>query len=109
MGGKADTRFLGRCLNALCDDWENVESLRAHLEIAPTDVVGTVALDACLRRAVADGLADAFDFKGKEGFVRHNGALGKTADLWFFITERGRNALEQMPEEWFTSVGRQSP
>ena len=98
---QTDMKLLGQCLNELCDDWENVESLCSHLGIAPTDEANTVALDACLRRAVAEGLAEAFDFKENNGFVRHDGVLERTEKLWFFITERGRKILGQMPEEWF--------
>ena len=102
---KTDMKLLGQCLNGLCDDWENVESLCSHLGIAPKDEPNIAALDACLRRAVAEGLAEAFDFKETNGFVRHDGAMERTEKLWFFITERGRKVLGQMPEEWFACDG----
>ena len=90
-------KLFWRCLNGLCDDWENMESLRAGLDIAPD------ALAACLRRAVAEGLADAFDFKEGLGFVRHEGPPDPPEKLWFFITDKGRKALDPMPVEWFSA------
>lgn len=93
--------FFGRCLNGLCDDWESVESVCAGLGIDLADAAGAGAVGDCLRRAVAEGLAEAFDFREGAGFVRHEGGLEETAGLWFAITERGRAALEGMPEEWF--------
>lgn len=98
-------RMLGRCLNGLCDDWECAESVCAGLGIGPEDAAGGGAVRDCLRRAVAEGLAEAFDFREGSGFVRHDGGLENMEKLWFFITERGRAALEEMPEEWFAGTG----
>ena len=93
--------FFGRCVNELCDDWESSASVCAGLGFGPADAAGGRLVEDCLRRAVAEGLAEAFDFREGAGFVRHEGGLEETAGLWFAITERGRAALEGMPEEWF--------
>ena len=98
--------MLGRCLNELCDDWESAASVCAGLGIGAADAAGAGAVGDCLRRAVEEGLAEAFDFREGAGFVRHVGGLENMEKLWFFITERGREALlEEMPEEWFAGAG----
>ena len=104
MDDGADRMFFGRCLNGLCDDWESVESVCAGLGIGAGDAAGARAVGDCLRRAVEEGLAEAFDFREGAGFVRHDGGLEETAGLWFAITERGRSALEGMPEAWFAEA-----
>lgn len=90
-------RLFWRCLDALCDDWENVESVLAHLGLT---VQSAEEVSACLRRAAAEGLVDAFSFSPEAGYVRVEPPDGDVARLWFFVTDKGRAALEDVPDAW---------
>jgi hypothetical protein len=94
-----DTRDLDLLvLNAACDDWENMASIRTDVESSPQGgPVEESALASSLLRLVHEGLLSAHEFA--DGiFVPLSTAsvdASAVARLWFFVTAEGRRMLDE--------------
>ena len=84
-------------LNAACDDWENLASIRDSVESSPQGVpVESSELEANLLRLVQNGLLDAHEFSNGT-FVRlePDAVTPETIPrLWFFISPSGLRLLD---------------
>ena len=94
-----DTHDLDRLiLNAACDDWENMVSIRTDVESSPQGApVEESVLASSLLRLVQKGLLSAHEFVGGT-FVPLSPAsvdASAVARLWFFVTAEGRRALDE--------------
>lgn len=102
MDGKRDYLPL-YVLNAACDDWENVVSLRADVE---TELKGMVDDDAVWSAALnlaGDGLlaCQIITEEGQFVAVRPDAADGVEREkLWFYITRKGRDLLDANASLW---------
>ncbi len=85
-------------LNAACDDWENMASIRTDVASAPQGgPMDEAVLEACLLQLVRKGLLAAHEFYGGN-FVRlEPDAVVEEAvpRLWYFITSAGRRQLDE--------------
>ncbi len=85
-------------LNATCDDWENLSSIRDSVESAPQGApVAESALASSLLRLVQKGLLEAHEFSDGT-FVplsANSVEASAVAKLWFFITPEGRRVLDE--------------
>ena len=85
-------------LNATCDDWENLSSIRDSVVSAPQGApVTQSALALSLLRLVQKGLLEAHEFAdGNFLPLSANSVEASTvAKLWFFITPEGRRMLDE--------------
>lgn len=84
-------------LNAACDDWENLASIRDSVESSPQGTpVESSELEANLLRLVQNGLLDAHEFSNGT-FVRLDPdavAPSTIPRLWFFISPSGLRLLD---------------
>lgn len=102
MEGKSDSLPL-YVLNAACDDWENVVSLRADVE---TELKGPVGDDTIWGTALdlaRNGLLACRKITGEGKFVdvRPDAADGvERTKLWFYITRKGRDLLDANSSLW---------
>lgn len=84
-------------LNATCDDWENMASIRDSVGSSPQGgPVAESALESSLLRLVQKGLLSAHEFSGGI-FVRMEPdavAAEEIPRLWFSITPAGRCQLD---------------
>lgn len=85
-------------LNATCDDWENMASIRTDVESSPQGApVEESVLASSLLRLVHKGLLSAHEFVGGT-FAPLSATSVETnvvAKLWFFVTAEGRRALDE--------------
>ena len=85
-------------LNATCDDWENMASIRTDVESSPQGgPVEESALASSLLQLVQKGLLSAHEFVGGT-FVPLSSAsveANAVAELWFFVTAEGRRVLDE--------------
>jgi hypothetical protein len=90
-------------LNAACDDWENIASIRADVE---TELKGTVGDDDIWSAALdlaRNGLLECRKIteEGRFVAVRPDAADGVEREkLWFYITRKGRNLLDANASLW---------
>ena len=86
------------CLNAVCDDYENVESITAEVRRSSHGNVGDTEVADCLSELAAAGLVNVFHFNACSG--RYEPVLltkAVTDDLrraWFLITPKGQEELD---------------
>ena len=94
-----DTRDLDLLvLNAACDDWENMVSIRTDVESSPQGgPVEESALASSLLRLVHKGLLSAHEFVGGTFVPLSVGSVNASAiaELWFFVTAEGRRVLDE--------------
>jgi hypothetical protein len=86
------------CLNAVCDDYENIDSVLADVRQATSSDTNRERIKECFSRLVAQGLVSTYDYdtsKGKYVELSKPPSIGD--NNWFFITAKGRNALDK---EW---------
>ena len=85
-------------LNAACDDWENMASIRTDVESSPQGApVEESALASSLLRLVQKGLLSAHEFVGGTFVPLSAGSVeaNAVAELWFFVTAEGRSVLDE--------------
>ena len=85
-------------LNAACDDWENMASIRTDVESSPQGApVEESALASSLLRLVQKGLLSAHEFAGGTFVPLSAGSVeaNAVAELWFFVTAEGRSVLDE--------------
>ena len=99
-------------LNAACDDWENIASIRADVESSPQGgPVESSELEACLLSLVREDLLDAHEFSTGT-FVRlEPDAVVQEAipRLWYFVTPAGRRLLDANDSFFDTPAPPDSP
>ena len=85
-------------LNAACDDWENMASIRDSVESSPQgNPVEESILESSILRLVQKGLLSSHEFADGT-FVPLSPAsvdASATAKLWFFVTAEGRRVLDE--------------
>ena len=85
-------------LNAACDDWENLASIRESVASAPQgDPVESYELEACLLRLVREKRLEAHEFVNGTFVPLPSDSVDAStvANLWFFITAEGRRVLDE--------------
>ena len=83
------------CLNALCDDYENLDALTAEVRRATHGVVSKSEMAECLQHLVACGWVNAFRFDGAQSKYIPIATLEELSENWFLISENGREKLDQ--------------
>ncbi|MBR6022358.1 MAG: hypothetical protein IK066_08060 [Kiritimatiellae bacterium] len=85
-------------LNAACDDWENLASIRESVASSPQGApVEPSELEACLLRLVREKRLEAHEFVDGS-FIPLSAAsvdASELAKLWFFVTAEGRRVLDE--------------
>lgn len=86
------------CLNAVCDDYENVESITAEVRRSSHGNVGDTEVADCLSELAAAGLVNVFHFNACSGrYEPVSFTKVVTDDLrraWFLITSKGQEELD---------------
>ena len=86
------------CLNAVCDDYENVESITAEVRRSSHGNVGDTEVAECLSELAAAGLLNVFHFNACSGLYEHVLSTKVVPhDLrraWFLITPKGQEELD---------------
>jgi hypothetical protein len=86
------------CLNAVCDDYENVESITAEVRRSSHGNVSDAEIAECLSELAAAGLVNVFHFDACSGrYEPVSFTQFVPADLrraWFLITPKGQEELD---------------
>ena len=85
-------------LNATCDDWENMASIRDSVESSPQGgPVEESALASSLLQLVQKGLLSTHEFVGGTFAPLSADSVDASivAKLWFFVTAEGRRMLDK--------------
>ncbi len=86
------------CLNAVCDDYENVESITAEVRRSSHGNVGDTEVAECLSELAAAGLLNVFHFNAGssryEPVLLKNFVRDELRRAWFLITPKGREELD---------------
>jgi len=83
------------CLNALCDDYENITTIMADVSRAANTGVPFDEIERCLRRLEIEELVTAFEYDiQKTKYIPSSHFEGKIKEKWYFITEKGRQELD---------------
>lgn len=84
-------------LNATCDDWENLSSIRDSVASSPqSGPVEEAVLKSSLLPLVQQGLLAAYEFKAGN-FIRlapDDISMKAIPHLWYYITQAGRGMLD---------------
>jgi hypothetical protein len=84
------------CLNAICDDYENVASVTADVRRSAHGNVSDNEIKNCLIRLKKNGWASAYEFDSTRSlFNRVDYITTDCSDVWFFITDAGRKELDK--------------
>lgn len=87
------------CLNALCDDYENVSSIKDEVHRSTHRKVSEYDIGLCLIDLTKRGLIEVFAFHPSQSrYIRVDEWLGNWKDKWFAITDKGRAELDL---KWF--------
>jgi hypothetical protein len=85
------------CLNAVCDDYENVESITAEVRRSSHGNVCDSEIAECLAEMAAARLIDVFFFDPNSSRYALSSNTVITAETisgaWFLITPKGRGEL----------------
>lgn len=83
------------CLNALCDDYENVASIIPDVRRATHFAVLEEDIEESIRQLVSDGLATVFAFDAEASKYVPTDINAELSKNWFFITDKGRTELDR--------------
>lgn len=84
------------CLNSLCDDYENVDTVISDVRRATHANVTKREIEESLSQILKEELAAAYDFDAeKSEYLVSPGPLNNLSQKWFLITEKGRERLEE--------------
>lgn len=86
------------CLNAVCDDYENIESITVEVRRSSRGNVTADEVAECLAEMATARLIDVFRFDTRSGRYEPLSLAPLTADdlqaSWFLISPKGRRELE---------------
>lgn len=86
------------CLNAVCDDYENIESITAEVRRSSHSNVTADEVAECLAEMAAARLIDVFRFDSQSGRYEQLSPATRAADgiqeSWFLISQKGRRELD---------------
>jgi hypothetical protein len=86
------------CLNAVCDDYENVESITAEVRRSSHGNVSDAEIAECLSELAAAGLVHVFRFDPHSGRYEPvpfpKVAAEGLRQFWFLITPKGHEELD---------------
>ena len=86
------------CLNAVCDDYENVESITAEVRRSSHGNVSDAEIAECLSELTAAGLVNVFRFDPHSGRYEPVPFAKVAAEglrqVWFLITTKGHEELD---------------
>lgn len=86
------------CLNAVCDDYENIESITAEVRRSSHGNVTADEVAECLAEMATARLIEVFRFDSGSGRYEPLSPAPLTADdhqtSWFLISAKGRRELE---------------
>jgi hypothetical protein len=86
------------CLNAVCDDYENVESITAEVRRSSHGNVKADEVAECLAEMAAARLINVFRFDSRSGRYEPLSPTTLTADgiqaSWFLISPKGQCELD---------------
>lgn len=84
------------CLNAMCDDYENITSVMTSVRRDTHGNVNQMEIRECLVKLKSNGWATAYEFNPLSGkFVEANDLSGDWSSLWFLIADQGRKKLDE--------------
>lgn len=84
------------CLNALCDDYENIASTMADVRRSAHGNVTEAEIRECLQELKSNGWASAYEFNSIKGeYIEISDLSGDWSNFWFLITDQGRRELDQ--------------
>jgi hypothetical protein len=84
------------CLNALCDDYENIPSIREDVRRSAHGDVTEEEIRDCLVELKINGWAAAFKFNVSQSqYVEVDDLNGDWPNMWFHITNEGRQELDR--------------
>jgi hypothetical protein len=85
------------CLNATCDDYENIQSILDDVRKAVHFPVEKEAVTQSVRKLHDQKLIDAFYYDApKTSFVITNPGESQFEETWFSISEAGRRVLDEI-------------
>lgn len=86
------------CLNAVCDDYENIESITAEVRRSSHGNVSSREVAECLAEMAAAQLVDVFRFDSRSGRYEPLPPATLTVDgiqtSWFLIAPKGQRELD---------------
>jgi len=86
------------CLNAVCDDYENVESITSEVRRSSHGNVGDTEVADCLSELAAAGLVRVFRFDRHSSRYEPVPCAKVAAEglrqVWFLITPKGQEELD---------------
>jgi hypothetical protein len=86
------------CLNAVCDDYENIESITAEVRRSSHGNVSAHEVAECLAEMAAARLVTVFRFDARSGRYEPLSPATLTADAvqtsWFLISPIGQRELD---------------
>jgi hypothetical protein len=84
------------CLNALCDDYENLDAITSEVRKATHGAISKGEVAECLRHLVNNGLVTAFEFDGQHSkYIPVTTLENELSENWFLISEKGGTELDQ--------------
>ena len=83
------------CLNAVCDDYENVTSVTSDVQNSLKDNIMDAEVRQCLDELMRSGCVNAFEFDEHRGYIPISGANKEFGEIWFLISEKGKQTLDE--------------
>lgn len=84
------------CLNAICEDYENVITVRDDVQNSTHRKVTDDEVGQCMIGLAAKGLIDVFRLDPATAiFLPLDEEFSDWCDKWFFITSKGRVELDE--------------
>jgi len=84
------------CLNALCDDYENVVSVTADVRRSTHGNVSENEIRKCLAELKSKGWVSVYEFDStRSSYNRVECLTEDWSNIWFFINDDGRKKLHQ--------------
>ena len=88
------------CLNATCDDYENLTSIIGDIALSTNKEIDVEQAKLLLKQLLELKLLDIFTYDiVSQEYKKQTGSIGAIDSYWFYITDKGRSMLDEQWQE----------